>query len=64
MNIADIVGQLKQERDKLDRAIQALSGLGGTQKTAKKRTLSADARARIAAAQRARWKKYKAAKKS
>jgi len=64
MKIADIVGQLKAERDKLDRAIQALAGLNGTQKAAKKRTLSASARARIAAAQRLRWKKFKAAKKS
>jgi len=64
MKIADIVGQLKAERDKLDRAIQALTGLNGTQKTAKKRTLSAAARARIAAAQRLRWKKFKAEKKS
>ena len=64
MKIADIVGQLKAERDRLDHAIRALAGLGGTQKTTKKRTLSADARERIAAAQRLRWKKFKAAKKS
>jgi hypothetical protein len=64
MKIADIVGQLKAERNKLDRAIQALAGLDGSPKTGKKRTLSAAARARIVAAQRLRWKKFKAAKKS
>jgi len=65
MDIASIVGQLKAERDRLDRAIQALTGLNGRSgKTGVKRVLSADARERIAKAQRARWKKYKAAKKS
>jgi len=63
MNIASIVGQLKAERDRLDRAIQALSGLDGSGKIRTKRFLSADARERIAKAQRARWKKFKAAKK-
>ena len=36
MNIAEIVGQLKDERDRLDRAIAALSGLDGTAKTQSK----------------------------
>jgi hypothetical protein len=59
-----IVEQLKAERSKLNKAIEALSGVagksgggGGTRK------LSATARARIAAAQRARWAKFKAKKK-
>jgi hypothetical protein len=30
MNIASIVAQLKSERDRLDKAIAALTGLGGT----------------------------------
>jgi hypothetical protein len=58
-----MVAQLKAERAKLDKAIEALSGGaaksgggGGTRK------LSAAARARIAAAQRARWAKFKAKK--
>ena len=58
-----IVAQLNAERAKLDKAIEALSGVagksgggGGT------RRLSAAARARIAAAQRARWAKFKAKK--
>ena len=63
MKIASIVGELKAERDRLDRAIQALSGLDGSGKIRTKRILSADARERIAKAQRARWKKFKAAKK-
>jgi hypothetical protein len=64
MNIASIVAQLKSERDRLDKAIEALSGLGGTGRASGgKRVLSAAARARIAQAQRERWKKFKAAKK-
>ena len=61
MDLGAIVAQLKAERAKLDKAIEALSGVagksgggGGT------RRLSAAARARIAAAQRARWAKFKA----
>jgi len=61
MKIADIVGQLKAERDKLDRAIQALSGLGG-QPASGRKPMSKAAREKIAAAQRRRWKKQKAAK--
>jgi|SRR5215469_8547359 len=63
-DLSAIVAQLKAERAKLDKAIEALSGVagksgggGGTRK------LSAAARARIAAAQRARWAKFKAKKK-
>ncbi len=55
----DIIALLKAERDKaaqrvsaLDTAIKALSGLNSTRG---RRTMSAAARARIAAAQRARW---------
>jgi len=56
---------LKKERDKLDRAIAALSGISGKgSATRGKRKLSAAARARIAAAQRARWAKFKAKKGS
>lgn len=58
-----VVEQLKKERDQLDKAIVALSGI--TDKTAAvrgRRRLSAAARERIAAAQRARWAKQKAKK--
>src|SRR5881227_1927578 len=58
----DIIAQLKAERDKaaqqvnaLDTAIKALSGLNSTRATRGRRTMSAAARARISAAQRARW---------
>ena len=58
-----VVEQLKKERDKLDRAIEALTGVTGG-RGGGRRTLSAAARERIAAAQRARWAKFKAKKKS
>jgi hypothetical protein len=58
----DIVAQLKTERDKaarqvnaLDTAIRALSGMSSTGATRGRRTMSAAARARISAAQKARW---------
>jgi hypothetical protein len=83
MNIAEVVGQLRAERDRLDAAIQALEGIGGgtsapgerrgrppgnTNKptgiaVVKRRTMSADARKRIAAAMRKRWAAVKAGKK-
>ena len=65
-NLESIVQQLRQERDRLDAAIRALTSLnGGTGKRSsggggRRRTLSAAARQRIAAAQRARWAKIKA----
>jgi hypothetical protein len=70
-----VVEQLKKKRNtlvvelrQLDRAIKALSGLGFTSQNRNgnhraKRTLSAAARQRIAAAQRARWAKLRAAKR-
>src|SRR5881296_780986 len=58
----DIIAQLKAERDKaaqqvnaLDTAIKALSGLSSTGTTRGRRTMSAAARARISASQKARW---------
>jgi hypothetical protein len=72
-NIESIVQQLRQERDRLDAAIRALTsvaGSSGTSKSAttaaaapKRRTLSLAARRKIAAAQRARWAKVKAKQK-
>jgi hypothetical protein len=70
------VRQLKQERERarkelqrLDAAIRVLSGLTGTKRgvgrgrarMAKRRNMSAAGRKRIAAAQRARWAKWKTA---
>jgi len=64
--------QLSQELEQLDTAIKALQGVGGrngatgTRSTATKvhRTMSIAARKRIAAAQRARWAKWKAKHKA
>ena len=55
-NFGAIIKQLQQERDNLDRAIAALTSLdGGHSHKSQRRTMSAAARRRIAAAQRARW---------
>ena len=58
----DIIAQLKAERDKaaqqvdaLDTAIRALSGLNSSGGSRGPRTMSAAARARISASQKARW---------
>ena len=61
-DLSAVLVQLKRERDKLDRAIAALSGAGGGTSGGKrvKRRLSPAARKRIADAQRARWAKFKA----
>ena len=66
-------GQLQGRIEQLDEALKALTGLGGVrgnagrrrpaQASGKRRTMSAAARKRIAAAQRARWAKWKAAKR-
>lgn len=58
-----VLKQLKKERDRLDKAIEALSGIAGKAGGGRgRRTLSAAARERIAAAQRARWARFKAKK--
>ena len=68
-NLEGIVRQLRQERERLDAAIKALtaggftSGQNGSGSPRKGRRLSAAARARIAAAQRARWARVKAKQK-
>jgi len=66
----DILAQLKAERDKvaqqvsaLDTAIRALNGMNSTGARRGRRTMSAAARARISAAQRARWAKVKGQRK-
>jgi hypothetical protein len=62
-DLGGVLAQLKAERAKLDKAIAVLSGLPGKSSgRGGKRRLSAAARARIAAAQRARWAKFKAKK--
>jgi hypothetical protein len=71
--LAAVLGQLKQERARveaelrhLDQAIQALSKVAGRSPgigRRVKRTMSPAARRKIAAAQRARWAKFRASHK-
>src|SRR5437763_10372711 len=64
-NIEGIIQELRRERACIDQAIQALTSLNGsTPQAAATRTMSASARRRIAAAQRARWAKQKGAEKA
>jgi len=61
--------ELKQERARLDSAISALESLNRNRPTTKasstvRRTLSLAARRRIAAAQKARWAKWRKTKLS
>lgn len=59
-NLDPIVKQLQQERDRLDKAIAALTSLDETRsQKPQRRTMSASARRRIAAAQRKRWARQK-----
>ncbi len=71
-NVTAVLRDLRSQRNdvqaqinRLDTAIATLSGLGGRGRGRRggRRHLSAAARNRIAAAQRARWAKWKAAKK-
>lgn len=68
-DLSRIVRQLRKERDRVERQLSGLNAAlaafvevyGGVVKpTRKRRKLSAKARAKIAAAQRARWKVWKA----
>jgi hypothetical protein len=65
-NLAGVVQQLRKERDQaaktveqLDAALAALNGLASGKRTGTRTRLSLAARARIAAAQRARWAKVR-----
>ena len=77
-NLVRVVAQLRKQRDEaqrqveqLDQALAALGSLDGLRSRGrspqaagrKGRTMSAAARKRIAAAQRVRWAKWKAAQK-
>ncbi len=67
-NLAGVLKELQQERDRLNQAIAALAPLAGRNKSAvnagglnhSRRPLSAAARRRISLAQKARWAKRKA----
>ena len=66
-NLEIIVQQLKQERDRLDAAITALSSANGNHTSPEKQAgkrMSAAARAKISAAQKARWARTKGASSS
>ena len=63
-NLTSVLNQLQQERnrisaqlERLNNAVSALNGLSNSRTN--RRTISASGRARIAAAQRARWAKVK-----
>jgi hypothetical protein len=67
-NLSSVVGQLRNERmrvqgqlDRLERAISLLRNLSNGSRSARggTRNLSASARKRIAAAQKARWAKWR-----
>jgi hypothetical protein len=78
LNLTKLVRQLKKDRAEthrklghLDAALKVLGSLGGSSgrsgraqmRGKKRRTMSAAARKRIAAAQRARWARWKAARR-
>jgi predicted type IV restriction endonuclease len=65
MNIATVIRQLREERDRIEAAIKTLESMENTAPQSRRvgRKLSTAARRRIAAAQRARWAKVRAAKK-
>ncbi len=68
-NFAEVLKELQQERNRLDKAIQAIEELVGHNRTGvietrartPRRTVPAAARRRMAAAQRARWANAKRA---
>jgi hypothetical protein len=65
MDTAQIIEALETELNAVNAAISALSGRGTGRRRGRppgkgKRTMSAEARAKISAAQKARWKKQKA----
>jgi len=67
-NLSSIIAQLKQERDRVEQqlsglnaALTAFAGVyGGGKPIRKRRKMSAKSRAKIAAAQRLRWAKFRA----
>lgn len=62
--LAGVVQQLRRERNQAARTVEqldaALAALTGVSRTGARRKISAAGRARIAAAQRARWAKVRA----
>jgi len=67
MNISGLVKELKREKEEVQRHIAgidaALAAFAGVYTTKpKRRKMSASSRAKIAAAQRARWAKFRKSK--
>jgi hypothetical protein len=73
-NVSSIVKQMKKEKDKVEKQLSALNaglaafvgtyyGAKPAKPTRKRRKMSAKARAKIGAAQKARWKAWKAKQK-
>jgi hypothetical protein len=67
-NLAGVLKELEQERNRLNQVIQVIGNLFGRNRTvrarkpkARKRTLSAAARRKISLAQKARWAKTRRA---
>lgn len=70
-NLSSLVKQSKKERDRVEKqlsglnaALTAFANVYGGKPTRKRRKMSAKSRAKIAAAQRARWAKVNAKRKS
>jgi hypothetical protein len=69
MNTHNIIAEIKAEIRKLEQAVAALESVGTAHtpnrrsRSTSKRTMSPEGRKRIAAAQKARWAKVRAAKK-
>ncbi len=69
-NVSSIMKQLRKERDRVEKqlsglnaALMAFAGVyRGGQPSRKRRKMSAKSRAKIAAAQRARWAKFRKSK--
>jgi hypothetical protein len=65
-NLSSLVKQLKKERDRvakrlsgMDAALRTFAGVYGGKPIRKRRKMSAKSRAKIAAAQRAKWAKFR-----
>jgi hypothetical protein len=68
-SLSSLVKQLKKERDRVERqlsglnaALTAFAGVYGGKPIRKRRKMSAKSRAKIAAAQRRRWAKFRKSK--
>jgi hypothetical protein len=70
-DVSSIIGQLKKERDRVEKRLSGLNAAlttfagvyGGGKPIRKRRKMSAKSRAKIAAAQRRRWAKFRKAKR-